>query len=94
MEVILATFKVKADKIAEFEQLGRELVEATHKEPGCKAYRLHKTGDGTYVFYEVYEDKAAVKAHMSGPAIMAALAKFPLLLDGAPKVDKLQVVAG
>ena len=94
MEVILATFRVKPEHIDAFEEMGKQLVEATHKEPGCKTYRLHKSADNTYVFYEVYEDAAALKAHMKGPALQAAMAKFPLFLDGPPKVEKLAVVEG
>ncbi|MCW5830613.1 MAG: antibiotic biosynthesis monooxygenase [Deltaproteobacteria bacterium] len=94
MEVILATFEIKPDKTGEFEALGRELVAATHKEPGCLLYRLHKSGERTYIFYEAYVDADAVKAHMAGPALRELFPKVQALLASPPRIERPAVIAG
>lgn len=42
------------------------LVDATMNEEGCRKYRVHvpAEGSGRLLFYEVWEDEAAFKAHL------------------------------
>ncbi|MYL48121.1 antibiotic biosynthesis monooxygenase [Halobacillus litoralis] len=44
----------------------KKVVEPSREETGCVEYTLHQSldEDGTFVFYETWEDEAALKAHV------------------------------
>ncbi|WLR46418.1 putative quinol monooxygenase [Halobacillus litoralis] len=44
----------------------KKVVEPSRKETGCVEYTLHQSLDdeGTFVFYETWEDETALKAHV------------------------------
>ena len=53
------------------------------KEKGCLRYDLHvlKDGGGSFMFYEIWEDKAAFEAHRIAPHMMAYREKVKDLLE-------------
>ncbi len=62
---MIAEFQVKPDRLADFLSLAQD--DATHSvasEPGCRAFdvSVSNAADGTVVFYEVYDDRAAFDA--------------------------------
>ncbi len=80
---------------------GAELVEAFQSlyegpldaEPGTVVHVIHQAeGEpDSVVFYELYEDDAAVKAHNEGEALKAVLPKLAGLVSGRPVVTRLEV---
>lgn len=96
MKGIVARIRVKEGKGEEFEQVAKDLVEATSaNEPGNKSYRLHRSEDGrTYVFTELYADQDAIGAHTQSPHFRALFPKLAALADGEPEIEILDWVAG
>ena len=94
-------------KIAVYVQLaavagkGAELVEAFQSlytgpldaEPGTVVHVIHQVeGEPDRVmFYELYDDDAALKAHNAGEALKSVLPKLAGLVAGRPEVTRLEV---
>src|SRR4051812_23143999 len=61
------------------------------QEPGCVAYRLHRssTDPDSFLFYELYEDDAAFDAHRRAPHLAAYRQRRESegLVDGAVEVQ-------
>ncbi len=92
---IIATFKIKADKIAEFEGVFATLAKAVlANEPGCLAYQLtrSRTDPTTYKVLELYKDQAAVTAHGGAEYFKTAFPKLSPTLDGTPNIEHLDGV--
>jgi len=53
------------------------------QEKGCLRYDLHvlKNGGGQFMFYEIWEDKAAFEAHGTAPHMMAYRERIKDLLE-------------
>lgn len=66
MLAVYAVCEVKDDKITEFENIAKKMVEASQKDQGCLFYRLGKVdqADGVYSFVEHWESREDLKAHM------------------------------
>ena len=91
MPSAIATIVVKEDKVDEALKLFGELAaEVAANEPGTQAYIVHqKTGDPrTFVFYEKYEDAAAVAAHRENLAKVGK--RFAGVMDGPPQVVAME----
>lgn len=68
MIAIIATFTVPEDKAEAFEAIAGELVAATNaNEPGVKLYTLVRSAaePTQYRMMELYENQAAIDAHMA-----------------------------
>jgi quinol monooxygenase YgiN len=87
MPSVVATVKVKEDKIQEAKQFLKELAaETLAKESGTLAYVFHQQKDDptTFVAYEKYASEEAFKQHSKN---LAAKGKgFAAILAGAPKI--------
>ena len=64
-------------------------------EPGTLSYVLHKnTKDATeFIYYEVYQDQAALDAHGKTDHMKAFGGKIGTLLAGRPEITKLDELA-
>jgi quinol monooxygenase YgiN len=93
---VIAKLKVQPGKDTEFEVAAKQMI-ATVKEsePGTLSYVLHKnTKDATeFVYYEVYQDQAALDAHGKTDHMKAFGGKIGGLLAGRPEIAILQEVA-
>jgi len=93
---VIAKLKVQPGKDAEFEAAAKQMI-ATVKEsePGTVAYVLHKnTKDATeFIYYEVYQDQAALDAHGKTDHMKAFGGKIGALLAGRPEITKLDELA-
>jgi quinol monooxygenase YgiN len=71
-----------------------ELTVATRAEDGCVRYDLHEDVNDPDVlaFYEIWATPAAHAAHDETPHVKAFVARFPELLDGAPRVNRLRQI--
>jgi quinol monooxygenase YgiN len=87
MPTVVATVKVKADKVEEAKAFFRELAaDVLANEPGTLAYTLHQQRDDprTVVVYEKYESDEAFAIH--GKNLASKGAGFAAVLDGPPQV--------
>ena len=93
---LIAKLKVQPGKDAEFEAAAKQMI-ATVKEsePGTLSYVLHKnTKDATeFIYYEVYQDQAALDAHGKTDHMKAFGGKIGALLAGRPEISILQEIA-
>ena len=65
--IIIARLFVKPDKINDFTEAAKEMIENSNKEAGCSSYQLYQDPyDNTkFVFVESYNNQAAVQTHFS-----------------------------
>ncbi len=91
MPSVVATLKVKDDKIEEAKSFLTQLASDTlAKEPGTLESTVHQRKDDptTFVFYEKYESDAAFAEH--GKNLQAAGAGFAAILAGRPDIVMLE----
>jgi quinol monooxygenase YgiN len=93
MPSVVATLKVKEDKLEEARAFFKELAAGVlANEPGTLAYVLHQRRDDphTVVVYEKYESDEALTIH--GKNLAAKGAEFMALLAGPPEVVVLDEI--
>jgi quinol monooxygenase YgiN len=91
MPSVMATIKVKEDKIEEAKAFLKELAADTLKnEAGTQIYLPHqKRGDpATFVFYEKYESDEALAIH--GKNLAKVGKEFGALLAGSPEIVTME----
>jgi quinol monooxygenase YgiN len=98
LNTIIARIKIKEgkedDALAALKTMA-EGVEAN--EPGTLAYVIHKSMDdpSEIVFFEMYTDDEASKAHSTGDSMKAFQAGFADIFDvSAVKIERLERVVG
>jgi len=95
MVCVLATLKVKEEKISEFEKIFIELTDQVRSnEEGNIFYQVAKDREqeNTYVVLEHYNDQDSVDAHGKSDHFRAAGAKIGACLVGAPIIKYLDSV--
>ena len=93
MPSVIATIKVKDDKIAEAKRFLKQLAADTlAKEKGTLAYLPHQKKDDptTFVFYEKYASDADLATH--GKNLAGVGKEFAALLAGAPQITYLEEI--
>lgn len=93
MPSVIATIKVKEDKVEEAKQLFAKLAANVLKdEPGTLAYIPHQRSDEptTFIFYEKYRDPEAFKTH--GANLAKVGKEFAGVMAGPPEVLMLDEV--
>ena len=65
MLTFIAKLTVKAGQEAEFERIMQAAVPKVREEPGNHAYIFHRSQENprVFMFYEEYDDQAALEAH-------------------------------
>ncbi|MCY4656712.1 MAG: antibiotic biosynthesis monooxygenase [Gammaproteobacteria bacterium] len=92
MIAVIAHLKVAAGKESEFETAMLELARNVREnESANHLYTLVKNDDG-YTVMELYDDDAALAAHMASDHFRVAGAKFAGLMAGAPNIERYEVV--
>jgi quinol monooxygenase YgiN len=63
--VVIAHWTAREGEVQAVECAIRQLAAATHAEPGCRTYQLHRDPQDSrrFVIYEEYDDEAAFSAH-------------------------------
>lgn len=91
---VVAKIKAKEGSEAQLEQAFRTMIPKVRNEPGTLAYILHRSvKDPTvFVFYETYQDQAALDAHSKSEAMKELGAAIGGLLDGRPQIEVLAEV--
>jgi quinol monooxygenase YgiN len=81
--------KGKGDALAAL--LSEQVAVVRKAEPGCLVYRLHRSSKDAdlFLFYEVYEDDAALELHREAPHLAAYRARRENegLTEGAVEVE-------
>jgi quinol monooxygenase YgiN len=86
--VVAATVQVKDDAQDQALAAITTAIEATHAEPGCIAYALHRdTQDPTrFVIIEKWASQDALQEHGQTPHLKQLFADLGPLLTGAPTI--------
>lgn len=69
-QVLLVEFRIKPEHIDDFDAAIRVNAAASlADEPGCRLFDVCRPADdpGLFVLYEIYDDDAAVRAHLAAP---------------------------
>ena len=93
MPSLIATLKVKEDKVDEAVKLFQELQENVRSnEPGTLEYVFHqKAGEPTtFVVYEKYADPAALETHRTNLAKVGS--RFASILNGPPEIVAIEEI--
>ena len=86
---LIATLKAQPGKGQELADAFSSLYEGPlDAEAGTEVHALHRAKDDpdTVIFYELYSDDEAFKAHSSGEALQAIFPKLAGLLAGRPEM--------
>jgi quinol monooxygenase YgiN len=98
MIVILARFRMKDGKENEALEAARTMGQAVQDaEPGCLAYVCHRSQaePSELVWYEVYEDPAALTAHAGSEHMQAFRQRLPDVVDVTQiKIETLERLEG
>jgi quinol monooxygenase YgiN len=86
--MIVAKVGVKPEKIKDFTEAAKEMIENSNKEPGCKFYQLYQDPyDNTkFVFVEQYVNQAAVDAHFAADYFKGFSPKIADLVTGPAEI--------
>ena len=88
-----ARWTVKAGQEQEFERIMRMAVPKVREEPGNHAYIFHRSTQDprVFMFYEEYDDQAALEAHRAHLRVMGI--DLRALLDGPPTLEFYEKLA-
>lgn len=95
MIAIIATIRVKEDKVRDFEVIALALEAAVKAhEPGCLLYRMTKsrTEPLTYKNVEAFRDQAALDAHTAADYFLASLAPLRACVSAPSEVEFLDAL--
>lgn len=87
MLTFTARLTVKAGSEQEFERIMRAAVPKVRQEPGNQVYIMHRSiqEPRVFMFYEAYDDQAALEAHRAHLREMGL--DLQAMLDGAPVLE-------
>ena len=65
--MIVAKLTIKPEKVKDFTEAAREMIEKSNKENGCKSYQLYQDpyDNSKFVFVEEYKNQSAVDEHFA-----------------------------
>ena len=87
---VIARITVRPETVADAEVALRGLVDATTGEDGTVLYVLHREGDsGSFWFYELYADVAALDVHGKSPALAEAFGALGAMLAEPPELHMM-----
>ena len=87
--IVVAKLKAKAGEETKMEEALRGMVAKVAQEQGTLTYTLHRAQQdpSVFLFYEKYQDAAALKAHSSTPYFKELFGALKPILDGAPEIE-------
>ena len=91
--MIIAKLSIKPEKIKDFNEVAKEMVEKSNTESGCSFYQLYQDpyDNSKYVVVEEYKNKAAVDAHFASDYFKAFGPKIGDMIIGAPEIKVISV---
>ena len=86
---ILASFKVKNDKLSDFIKLCDELIEESRKEEGCVSYHLQQNTEreNYLVFVEEWKSNEAIEKHNSSEHFTRIVPLLVEMCEDAPIIQ-------
>ena len=86
---ILASFKVKNDKLSDFIKLCNELIEESRKEEGCVSYHLKQNTEreNYLVFVEEWKSNEAIEKHNSSEHFTRIVPLLVEMCEDAPVIQ-------
>ena len=86
---ILASFKVKNDKLSDFIKLCNELIEESRKEEGCVSYHLQQNTEreNYLVFVEKWKSNEAIEKHNSSEHFTRIVPLLVEMCEDAPVIQ-------
>ncbi|MGH3773415.1 MAG: putative quinol monooxygenase [Pseudonocardiaceae bacterium] len=90
---LLVTMTAKPGKEAAVEEFLHGGLALVNDEPATTAWFAIRLGGSTYGIFDVFGDDAGRDAHLSGRVAEALMAQAPDLFDGAPQIEKVDVLA-
>lgn len=93
MIAITAKLNVKRGCEVQFEKVMLDLVAKVNKnESGNLLYKLCRDSDGKYLVMELYEDDAAVEAHVKSEHVKTSGPNFRGIMGGPPEITRMEVI--
>jgi quinol monooxygenase YgiN len=94
MVIITAAMKAKEGKGDDLAKEIKKLAPKFLSDPGCKAYTVHRNIENPelFLFYEQYDDEAAVKHHMASDTFKQLGIAIGPFLGGKPEVNRYQII--
>jgi quinol monooxygenase YgiN len=88
MIVVIATMRAHLGKDKVLGDLLHSLLKPTRDEAGCLQYDLHVSEDDpcSYAFYERWESRRALEAHLESPHLTSALPRMTELTAAPPSI--------
>lgn len=83
--VVANQFEIKPEQRDLFLKLATAALAPTRAEPGCISYGFYEqpTAKNSFIYYEEWKDRTALKEHLKQPYVQPLLAKFSELLKGS-----------
>jgi len=91
---MLAKLKAKIGSESKMEKELKALVEATHFEPGCLLYALHRDANDSsrFVVIERFSSKEALDSHYASPHFLKHFSLISSLLASEPEIISLNSI--
>ena len=91
--MIIANLVIKPEKVKDFTDAAKEIIELSNKEAGCRFYQLYQNpyDNSKFVFVEEYTNQAAVDAHFATEHFKAFGPKIGDMIVGAPEIKIITV---
>ena len=88
--IIAASVKIKPEKVSEFIEQTKSLIESSRAEEGCISYTLYQspTDSTVFIFFEEWKDQAAIDFHFNTPHFKNFA---PISQDCASEPTKLKI---
>ena len=85
MVLIIAKNTVKPEKIEDFLEITKPLIEGSNAEAGCIEYNLYRDRENSNImtFVEKWKDTDAIKAHQNAPHYVEIVPELQPLLEGS-----------
>ncbi len=91
---IVARRVVRAEAVADYQALARELVAKSKAEPGCVSYTLNQSirDPRVHTMLEVWKDQAAIDAHNASEHFTRLVPQLGKLVEVADPVELYEEV--
>lgn len=86
---ITAKLVVKEEKISEFQEMAKELVEKSRAEEGNISYSLNQSiqDPKVHCFIEIWKDQAAIDSHNASEHFTRILPALGAMGEGDPEIE-------
>jgi quinol monooxygenase YgiN len=85
--------KAKPGKEQEVADFLRSAVPLVNGEPGTVSWYAIQEGPSSFAIFDTFDDEAGREAHLSGKVAEALMTKADELLEKAPDIYKLEILA-